>query len=560
MKKVCFRSMIAVVMIAFVVSCAVPPPPSAQETKAIKAGDRIGDMLLTTVDEINWDSALPSYCDIENEVQVTDSSTEIECQAPPGAAIFLNCQGVSGYSTESLDTRWEELNAEIIVDGLRLDLPSFGAIDNENENDVARMWNLAIENLTPGAHAIRCIVDHPSYAWDTTWNFTVPEMIGPGDKIGDMTVEQGTQYSSTPELWNFCEHLYELEPGTDSVDCNVPLVPELLLEIGWGAKVALIDSNWDEMNFELYIDDYKINLEEFDWIERDHEYLGYEIKARNWWINLLDLPLGEHSMHYWWSLETPVDDGFDVYQPGNYDHIVNFTVGGESTYLPLSSGINTGLQPYTSQKAGLDYWIYVPEDYIKDTEQDWPLIVYLHGTLPGSDLGVLKKDVLLQKLGSESDFPFVVVAPRVEGQYEFWAEEETIDSLDSLLGEIQNGLSVDPERIYVTGPSAGGNGTWALGLAYPGRFAALAPVMGYFSWPFAVPENICDLKDVPVWAFHAENDEVVPLEAEQMLVDALETCGGNVQFTVDPDAGHDFDGPVYSGTELFDWFLAQSLE
>ena len=59
--------------------------------------------------------------------------------------------------------------------------------------------------------------------------------------------------------------------------------------------------------------------------------------------------------------------------------------------------------------------------------------------------------------------------------------------------------------------------------------------MGYYGWPFTVPENICDLKDVPVWAFHGAKDEVMPLEAEQMLVDALKACGGNVQFTVFPE-------------------------
>jgi hypothetical protein len=409
MNKVCLLSMIGIAMMAFLVSCAVPPPPAAQETKMIKAGDKIGDMLLTTVDEVNWDSALPSYCDIENEVQVTDTTTEIECQAPPGAAIFLNCQGVSAFSTEALDTRWEELKAEIIVDGIRLDLPSFGAIDNKNEDDVARMWNLAIENLTPGTHAIRCIVDHPDYAWDTTWHFSVPDMIGPGDKIGEMTVEQGMELGARPELWYFCEFIPENpeKPGSVEIDCAVPAVSELALRIGWGARESQIASNWDVMEYDVSIDNYKLDLDNFDWEEYDCTGLGDDCKAHRWTIFLKNPSFGEHFIRYAWSSEVPVDDGYDVYQPGTYERLVNFTVGDRKSYLPIASGVNAGLHPYTSNRAGLDYWLYVPMGYIKDTEQDWPLIVYLHGTLPGSDLGVLKNDVLLQKLGSESDFPLV---------------------------------------------------------------------------------------------------------------------------------------------------------
>ena len=412
---------------------------------------------------------------------------------------------------------------------------------------------LSVIGIVLIAFLVSCAVPPP---------LSVPEMIGPGDKIGEMAVEQGMQVGARPELWYFCDFPPENpdEPGSVEIDCDVPAVSELALRIGWGARESQIASNWDAMEFDVSIDNYKIDLDNFDWEEYDCTGLVDDCKAHRWTIILKNPSFGEHFMRYAWSSEVPVDDGYDVYQPGTYERLVNFTIGDSKSYLPIASGVNAGLLPYTSNRAGLDYWLYVPKGYIKDTEQDWPLIVYLHGTLPGSDLGVLKRDILLQKLGNENDFPFVVVAPRAEGEYEFWSEEKMIDSLDSLLEEIQSGLAVDPQRIYVTGPSAGGNGTWVLGLAYPERFAALAPVMGYYDWPFAVPENICDLKDVPVWTFHAENDEVVPLEAEQMLVDALEACGGDVQFTVAPDAGHDFDGPVYSGTELYDWFLAQSLE
>ena len=118
--------------------------------------------------------------------------------------------------------------------------------------------------------------------------------------------------------------------------------------------------------------------------------------------------------------------------------------------------------------------------------------------------------------------------------------------------------SVDAKRIYLTGNDMGGNGVWAIGLRHPDYFAALAPVAGYASYPFAVPENICDLKDVPVWAFHGKRDPYVPVEVEQELVDALKACGGKAQITVSQDMKNDVPFKVYADPALYKWLLGQS--
>lgn len=99
---------------------------------------------------------------------------------------------------------------------------------------------------------------------------------------------------------------------------------------------------------------------------------------------------------------------------------------------------------------------------------------------------------------------------------------------------------------------------WALGLIFPDRFAALVPFMGYYAWPFTVPENICDIKDIPVWAFHGDADEVVPIEAEQIIVDALESCGGDIQFTIFPGVGHDLDYSLIYNSDLYEWLLSHT--
>ncbi len=166
----------------------------------------------------------------------------------------------------------------------------------------------------------------------------------------------------------------------------------------------------------------------------------------------------------------------------------------------------------------------------------------------------------LSTLADQKDFPFIVVAPQGTGEYEFWAKDEMVNSIMTLLDEVQGVLSVDSNRICLTGESAGGNGTWSIGVRHPERFAALAPMMGYYGWPPTVPENICDLANVPVWAFHGAEDEIIPLEAEQDLVDALKACGGDVQFTVFPDVGHDLSSEQVYNSELYEWLLEQSLK
>jgi len=116
---------------------------------------------------------------------------------------------------------------------------------------------------------------------------------------------------------------------------------------------------------------------------------------------------------------------------------------------------------------------------------------------------------------------------------------------------------VDPARIYLTGAGMGGNGVWVMGMRNPDYFASLAPLGGYV-YPFGVPENICSLKNVPVWAFHGEEDFMVPTKVEQDLVNAVNACGGAAQFTVKSGAVIPLD--VYNNSELFDWFLAYSNE
>jgi predicted esterase len=388
------------------------------------------------------------------------------------------------------------------------------------------------------------------------------EWIKPGNKVGKMTVEQGSPALPYPNLWYFCEYMPdEHEPVVSTSECDVPQMSGMTVQFGWLSKESKFTSNWDAITWGLTMDGVKVDLEAFEWQEFDYIAHGENNKSRQWLINLRNLSPGKHTLQLSQTLKIAVDDGFNVYHPGIYEYRVHYTVLKKTVYPPLPSTVVVGQHPYTSKKANLDFLLYLPDDYGKDPQQAWPLIVYLHGaSLRGTTLELLMKEPLPKKLGKENNFPFIVVSPLGDGEYEFWAKDAMIQPLFELLDEIQKKYSIDSKRIYLTGNDMGGNGVWTIGLRRPEYFAALAPVAGYASYPFEVPENICDLKDVPVWAFHGERDEFVPAEVEQDLVDALTACGGNAQITISPEMKNDVPYKVYDNPELFEWFLSQSLK
>lgn len=386
------------------------------------------------------------------------------------------------------------------------------------------------------------------------------ETIKPGDKIGDMTLEQGSPALPYPYLWGFCEYAVEgEEPATYETDCNVPQITGMEIVFGWMAKDTKFAANWEAMSWKLSVDGNKVALDEFDWYENVYSQHGDNNIDRHWIIDLKNLSPGEHVLQLSWTSEVEIDDGFKVYQPGTYEHIVNFTVQEKPTYPTFPSATSPGQHPFTSEKAQLDFLLYQPGDYGKDPELKWPMIVYLHGgAYRGVTLDLLRNSPFPKELEQNNDFPFIVVSPQGDGGFEFWTQDKMIDSLFTLLDEIQETYSIDGKRIYLMGDGMGGNGVWELALQRPEYFAALVPVGGYIGYPFSVPENICDLKDVPVWAFHGERDVMVPAEVGQELVDALNACGGSAQITLSSQMNIDILFNVYRDPELYEWLSAQA--
>jgi len=233
--------------------------------------------------------------------------------------------------------------------------------------------------------------------------------------------------------------------------------------------------------------------------------------------------------------------------------------------------MRSGQHPYSSkvevQTAGkitraveVNYLLYLPGDSGKDLQQKWPLILFLHGSGErGSDLELLKRQPLPKTLDQQEAFPFIVVSPQLPLVMGNWSD--MIDPVEALVDQIQAAYPVDTQRLYLTGLSMGGFGAWEFALRYPRRFAAMVPIAGgYRHQSTAIPENICDLIELPVWVFHGARDtNVMPSQSEQM-VKALKSCGGNVRFTLYPDADHAASWTrAYADPELYKWLLEQRL-
>ncbi|PJF21644.1 MAG: phospholipase [Phototrophicales bacterium] len=209
-----------------------------------------------------------------------------------------------------------------------------------------------------------------------------------------------------------------------------------------------------------------------------------------------------------------------------------------------------------TQSISLDYLLYLPPGY--DESASYPTILFLHGAGErGDDLTGLYKQGIPAYLAKGNDLPFIVIAPQCLPD-ETWLtyREEVILLLDHIIQH----YAVDTTRVYLTGLSMGGFGTWDIARLYPERFAAAAPICGGMPWLIDVEKATHRLKSLPIWAFHGAKDTVVPLAYSQTMVEALQAVGGHVKLTVYPDLAHDSWTVTYANQELYEWFLEHSID
>lgn len=208
---------------------------------------------------------------------------------------------------------------------------------------------------------------------------------------------------------------------------------------------------------------------------------------------------------------------------------------------------------HISEYSKLNYLLHLPAGADSKGDLLWPAILFLHGHgESGDDLSAVLDVGLPPYIADKPEFPFIVIAPQCPW-FTWWPE--LAGSLDQLLEQCLQTLPIDPQRIYLTGLSMGGFGCWYLGSTRPGKYAAVAPICGGGYWFHGFPERVAAMKRTPVWTFHGAKDDVVPLDATRQLVAALRESGGDVEFTVYPEADHDSWTETYNNPHLYEWFL-----
>jgi predicted peptidase len=203
------------------------------------------------------------------------------------------------------------------------------------------------------------------------------------------------------------------------------------------------------------------------------------------------------------------------------------------------------------------YVVFVPHAY--NGEKAMPLILFLHGAGERGDDGQKPVQQGIANGGikfknNEKSFPFFVIFPQCKGKGNWKAGGPDADRALAMLDEVQKDYKVDDKRLYLTGLSLGGMGTWSLAMAHPSKWAAIAPVCG--SGDTSMADKI---KHIPCWAFCGDQDKPF-IEPNRNMIKALKAAGGNPRYTELPFVGHNSWDCAYVTPELYSWFLKQSIK
>ena len=207
----------------------------------------------------------------------------------------------------------------------------------------------------------------------------------------------------------------------------------------------------------------------------------------------------------------------------------------------------------------MGYWKFLPKSYnAKNSEEKstatsskkFPLMIFLHGAGErGTDLNLVKKWGPPKRVASDDNFPFVLISPQCpKGTY--WNTEH----VNQLIDDVIKNHRIDTSRIYITGLSMGGYGTWKLLAEYPEKFAAGIPICGGGDVKTAQ-----SLTKTPIWAFHGDKDSVVSVDNTTKLVEAIQQIDGSrIKMTIYEGVDHNSWTPTYSNPKIYEWLLEHS--
>jgi predicted peptidase len=219
----------------------------------------------------------------------------------------------------------------------------------------------------------------------------------------------------------------------------------------------------------------------------------------------------------------------------------------------------------SSNELKLGYRFFQPKN---ESNVALPLIIFLHGAGERGDNNVQQLKHGAGDLASDavqSKQACFVIAPQC-AENEKWVDHDwdvqvveqpvTISkhlfAVFELIDVAVKEHNIDPARIYLTGLSMGGYGTWDAVARRPKFFAAAVPICGG-----ADVKTASQLLDTPIWNFHGAADSVVPVELSQVIIDAIKKAGGEAEYTEYPDLKHNSWTQTYANPELYDWLFKQ---
>lgn len=223
--------------------------------------------------------------------------------------------------------------------------------------------------------------------------------------------------------------------------------------------------------------------------------------------------------------------------------------------------------------ASLKYRLLTPEDLSNETEskKQYPLVLFLHGAGErGSDNAAQLKHGVSDFYQRREEYPSFVVAPQCPEEKKWvetdWGEsngentfpEEPSEPIRLALRVVRDLIAtgdVDPQRVYVTGLSMGGYGTWYAAGFEGHPFAAAAPICGGGDPTWA--ERYVGL---PLWVFHGAEDTAVPVGRSREMVEAIRQAGGDVKYTEYPGVGHDSWTQTYKADDFHAWLFDQQRQ
>ncbi|WP_299555479.1 alpha/beta hydrolase-fold protein [Seonamhaeicola sp.] len=216
--------------------------------------------------------------------------------------------------------------------------------------------------------------------------------------------------------------------------------------------------------------------------------------------------------------------------------------------LTFKNGINQSPETVSYQ-----YITYLPTSYASNALKEYPLLIFLHGgSARGTDTLDLYDAGPFDQIYRGRNFPFIIVAPQCPKNIR-WSTENWFENFYS---DLIKEYRIDTNKVYLTGESLGGSGTWYIATKYSDKFTAIAPMSGFTRHMDYISENIENLKKMPIWAFHGELDNVVPVEETDYLINRLNDINSQVKYTRKKSVGHWIHWLVYPENELYDWFMS----